>query len=61
MIEIIQTSGGLGFRLLRWGMKDPAEPSCIKDPAEPGFLLVIANKTQNTKNECFETVIYNTK
>ena len=20
-----------------WGMKAPAEPSCIKDPAEPGF------------------------
>ena len=22
---------------IRWGMKDPAEPSCEKDPAEPGF------------------------
>ena len=32
-------------------MKDPAEPSCKKDPAEPGFWLVITNLTQNTKNE----------
>ena len=25
----------------RWGLKDPAEPSWEKDPAEPEFLLII--------------------
>ena len=63
-------------------MKAPAEPSCIKDPAKPGFFptsfwsgnlfliapfpdlcllvpfwLVIANKTQNTKNEWFHNYV----
>ena len=40
----------------RWGMKSPAEPSCRKDPAEPGFLPAIANLTQNTKNKWFNVL-----